>query len=170
MTTACASIAAMILMAAAPAAAQTGMAAYVGEWVGSGITVESGSWPETVAEDITVSIDGGDGGFEAGWSGLVPADDAAAWDDLSQEFEPADRAGFFAPGDDADVFDGEPQYWAFIGEAGLVLGRLQIDDDSGRHVIFVCRLVPTDAGLDAELVLSAAEAEIARARVTLVQQ
>jgi hypothetical protein len=170
MTTACASIAAMILLAATPAAAQTGVAAYAGEWVGSGFTVESGSWPETAAEDITVAIDGGDGGFAAGWSGLVPAEDAAAWDDLAQEFEPADRPGFYAPEDEGDVFDGEPQYWAFVGEAGLVLGRLQIDSDSGRHVIFVCRLVPTDAGLDAELVLSAAEAEIARARVSLVKQ
>ena len=158
------------LLAATPAAAQTGIAPYAGEWVGSEITVEAGSWPELAAEGFAVAISGSDSEFEVDWVGMVPTDGTAAWDELSEEFERADRAGYYTPDDDPDVFDGEPQYWAFSGEAGLVLGRLQLDAAGGRHLLFVCQLVPTETGLDAVLMLSATETPTARARVSLVRQ
>lgn len=159
-----------LLFAAAPASAQAGIDAYAGDWVGSSITVEAGSWPVIEAADFIVAIAGSAAEFEADWPGVVPDDGATAWEDLSQTFERAGRPGYYHPDDAADVFDGEPQFWAFAGEGGLMLGRMQIDEDSGRHLIFVCQLVPTEAGMDAVLVLTDSDAESARARVAMVRR
>ena len=161
---------ALLLAGAAPASAQAGIDGYAGDWVGSSITVDAGSWPVIEAADFRIAIAGSATEFEADWPGVVPDDGAAVWDDLSQDFERAGRPGYYRPDDVAEVFDGEPQYWAFAGDGGLVLGRLQIDEDSGRHLIYVCRLLPTETGLEAVLVLTDSDAETSRARVAMVRR
>jgi hypothetical protein len=157
------------LLAAAPAAAQGALESYAGRWVGTAIAVEAGSWPVIDAGDFVVTISGGRRSFEASWSAVVPVDGGARWDRASTEFERAARPGYYQPDDGADLFEGDPQYWAFAGEGELILGRLQIDEDSGGHLMYVCHLVPSETGMEAMLVLTAAGAETARARVTLVR-
>ncbi len=162
--------AALGLLTAVPASAQSGVGTYTGTWIGSAFSVEAGSWPDLATQGFAITIDGDDRDFEADWSGLVADDGSIVWDDLSQEFESAERPGYFRPDDDADIFDGEAQYWAFSGEAGLVLGRLQFDDVTGNHLLFVCHLIPSEAGMDAVLVLSGTATATARARLTLVRR
>lgn len=168
--TALAAVLCALVLTALPALAQTAVEAYNGNWRGDALTIESGEWPEIAPDGFILAIKGDSDEFEAEWTAVVPNDDTLEWDDVSADFESADRAGFFEPDDLPDLFDGDPQFWAFAGENGLVLGRLQIDDDSGRHAIFACHLFLTETGLDAVLVLSSTGVQSGRARISLVRQ
>lgn len=159
-----------LVLTALPASAQTAVEAYNGNWRGDALTVEAGDWPEMAPNGFSIAIKGDSDEFEAEWTAVVPDDDTLEWDEVSADFESSDRAGFFEPDDLPEIFDGDAQFWAYASAEGLVLGRLQIDDDSGRHAIFACHLFLTETGLDAVLVLSSTGVQSGRARISLVRQ
>lgn len=162
-----AALAMLASLAAWPAAAQTGVEVFNGNWQSASFSVEEGNWPELDSDGFAIAVNGGNRGFEAEWTGIEPDDAAVEWDTFEVDFEPADRPGYFEADDTPELFDGDPQYWAFVREGSLSIGRLEIDDDTGLHVIFVCTLTQTDDGLDAVLVLSTAAGPIARAHAVL---
>ena len=153
------------------AAAQSGVELYNGNWVGGEVVSADPAWPAVEPGLIAVAIDGDNRDFEAEWTALILEDGALAWDVAEVEFERADRPGYFAPDNGrADIFEGDAQYWAYQDEGGMILGRLQIDEDSGRHVVYTCHLVRTEGGLEATLTMTAAEAGPANATITMVRK
>ena len=160
-------LAMLVPFATLPATAQTGIEVFNGNWQSASFTVEVGNWPDIETDGFSIAINGGNTAFEAEWTGVAPYDTALEWDTFEVDFEAADRPGYFRADDTPDVFDGDAQYWAFAGEETLSIGRLQIDDDSGLHAIFVCTLTRTEDGLSATLVLSADSGPIARAQASL---
>ena len=157
--------------ASSDAAAQSGIELYNGNWVGSAVISADPDWPAVEPGLVTIAIDGDNADFDAEWTSLVLDDGELAWDVAEVEFERADRPGYFAPDDGrADILEGEAQLWAFYGENGLVLGRLQIDEDSGRHIVYTCRMVRNDGGLEATLTMSAADAGPTVATIAMVRR
>lgn len=152
------------------ALAQTGIEAFNGNWVGAEVVAAGPGWPEMAAGAVAVAINGDNSDFEAEWMSLTLDEGALEWDLADTEFERDDRPGYYRPEDDADILDGEGQLWAFYGDVGLVLGRLQIDADSGRHIVYVCRLVPTEAGLEAHLTLTTGDSAATTATVAMVRR
>lgn len=165
-----AAIALAFVVTGGAARAQSGVEAFNGNWVASAITPESGEMVPIAPADFTVAINGDNDEFEAEWTVLTPDVGGAAWHEQSADFESAERPGYFGPDDEAEFFEGDPVLWAHIGANGLLLGQLRIDDDSGGHVVFTCRLVRTESGLDAVIVQSTDAGPAARSLVSMVRK
>lgn len=166
-------VAAVVSLAAVSgvAHAQTGIEVFNGNWVGAEIVAADTNWPAMEVGAVVIAIDGGNRDFEAEWTSLALDEGALEWSASEAEFEPADRPGYFVPEDgEADIFEGETQLWAYFGETGLILGRLQIDADTGLHIVYTCRLTRTEAGLEAELTMSTSDSGVAVATLTMVRK
>ena len=160
-------VVAALLAVPTAATAQGAVEAFNGNWIGIAIAVETGTLPPIEANRFAIAIDGDNESFDAEWTILAIDDGVAEWDEVSTEFEPAERQGYFEVDDDIEIFDGDPLLWGFIGPDWLELGRLQIGEDSGRRLLFTCFLTRTDAGLEVALVYSGDDAELTRAVITM---
>ncbi|MEZ5668846.1 MAG: hypothetical protein R3F55_15660 [Alphaproteobacteria bacterium] len=171
-TARCAGLAALgaVVLATLPAHAQVAVDSLAGNWVGDSIEVVAGEMPGVSADALAVALRGNASEFEAEWSAPVIDDGDIEWERISADFEAARRPGYFQASDEVDIFDGEPLMWAFSGADAFDLGRLQLDEDSGRRMLVVYRLIPGDGVLSGVLTISTDDVPVARALFTMVRR
>lgn len=142
----------LALMAAVPAASaqQPLPDAFDGRFRGM-LSDRSGE----ISGEFTVAIKKSGSGFTVTWPPRI-----------ALELEPGGRPGVFMTGEEAQVLQGSPVYWARIENHTLTVYSAQIDEHGGYHVD---NFVYTPSGTDLDLVIrhvkTGAEPRISRGRL-----